>query len=172
MWTLELKIEFVFSFRSNSEASSFRTFSLSSTRAPDFRISPTAAKWHAEAFRVHRGRIFYAGYMWGNPVAMRQIVFFRHMTRISALPPNLSGPPRALYSHIYLHVYTLNGGGVSDCRRERRDSVGPPCETKQLRLILNWELGTGTNSLLSSSSCMPKTWKRKKNVSNAWNVSI
>ncbi len=115
-------------------------------------------------------------YLWGNPVAMRQIVFSRHLTWIAALPPYRSGPPCPLYSHIYPLVSTSDSrGGVhlnSSCRCERRGNLGPLCETKQLHFILNWELGTWVNSPLSSSSCILETWKGKEEVSNAWTVSI
>ncbi len=57
--------------------------------------------------------------LWGNPVAMRQIVFSRHLTWISALPPYRSGPPRPLYSLV--STSDSRGGGPSKLFLQMRE---------------------------------------------------
>lgn len=91
----------------------------------------------------------------------------RH-SRAAHLAPNI---PTSIPPSLPLRVregVRLN----SSCRCERRGNLGPLCETKQLHFILNWELGTWTNSPLSSSSYILETWEGKVEVSNAWTVSI
>lgn len=88
------------------------TFNL--TSIPNLQSSPKAAKWQREAFRLQREGILsevHGQSLWGNPVAMRQIVFSRHLTWIPALPPYQSGPPCPLHSHNHSPVFTFDSRG-------------------------------------------------------------